>query len=37
MAARMDAVIHIRQFAWPDYDGVTDVWKSAGRSGSALA
>ncbi|GAA0731115.1 GNAT family acetyltransferase [Dactylosporangium roseum] len=22
---------HIRQFAWPDYDGVIEVWKSAGR------
>ena len=27
----MNAVIHIRQFAWPDYEGVTEVWRSAGR------
>jgi ribosomal protein S18 acetylase RimI-like enzyme len=27
----MDGVIHIRQFAWPDYDGVTELWTSAGR------
>ncbi|RAO42206.1 Acetyltransferase (GNAT) family protein [Micromonospora saelicesensis] len=24
-------MIHIRQFAWPDYADVTKVWKSAGR------
>lgn len=27
----MNAVIHVRQFAWPDYDDVTDVWEAAGR------
>ncbi|MFD7657842.1 hypothetical protein ACFV4N_28045 [Actinosynnema sp. NPDC059797] len=24
-------MIHVRQFAWPDYDDVTEVWKAAGR------
>ncbi|WP_170215712.1 GNAT family N-acetyltransferase [Asanoa ferruginea] len=27
----MNAVIQIRQFGWADYDGVTEVWRSAGR------